>query len=77
MSTKVAPVLTERQIEVVRAIRKLQRSLRRAPTQRAVAAEMGTIGRRGVCYQISRLAELGAVDVYGKQTAIKFYDLKA
>lgn len=69
--------LTERQVEVVRAIRKLQRSLRRAPTQKAVAAELGTIGRRGVCYQISRLASKGVVDVYGKSNSIKFYDLNA
>jgi SOS-response transcriptional repressor LexA len=69
--------LSERQVEVVRAIRKLQRSLRRAPTQRAVAQEIGTIGRRGVCHVIANLARQGAVDVYGKTTAIKFYDLKA
>lgn len=67
--------LTDRQIQVVRAIRKLQRSLRRAPTQKAVAAELGTIGRRGVCHQIARLAAIGAVDVYGKSNSIKFYDL--
>lgn len=67
--------LTERQVEVVRAIRKLQRSLRRAPTQRAVAAEIGDIGRRGVCHQISNLARMGAIDVYGKNNRIKFYDL--
>jgi hypothetical protein len=69
--------LSERQIEVVRAIRKLQRSLRRAPTQRAVAQEIGTIGRRGVCHVIANLASQGAVDVYGKASRIKFYDLKA
>jgi SOS-response transcriptional repressor LexA len=69
--------LTERQVEVVRAIRKLQRSLRRAPTQRAVAQEIGTIGRRGVCHVVAKLANKGAVDVYGKSSRIKFYDLKA
>jgi SOS-response transcriptional repressor LexA len=68
--------LTERQVEVVRAIRKLQRSRRRAPSQKAVAAEIGTIGRRGVCHQIANLARMGAIDVYGKATLIKFYDLK-
>ena len=69
--------LSNRQVEVIQAIRKLQRSLRRAPTQSAVAREIGTIGRRGVCYQISRLASKGAVDVYGKTNSIKFYDLNA
>lgn len=72
-----APKITQRQVEVIRAIRKLQRSLRRAPTQLAVAKEIGTIGRRGVCYQISKLAEQGVIDVYGKAKAIKFYDLNA
>lgn len=69
--------LTERQLEVIRAIRKLQRSRRRAPTQTAVAAEIGSIGRRGVCHQIAKLASMGVVDVYGKKNSIKFYDLNA
>jgi predicted HTH transcriptional regulator len=74
---KMASVqLTERQVQVVRAIRGLQRSLRRAPTQRQVAAVVG-IARRTACSHIANLAKAGAVDKYGKVNSIKFYDLKA
>lgn len=68
--------LTERQVQVVRAIRTLQRSLRRAPTQRQVAEVVG-IARRTACDHIANLAVKGAVDKYGKVNSIKFYDLKA
>lgn len=69
--------MTNRQIEVLRTIRKMQHNLRRAPTQRAVAEQMGTISRRTVCTHIANLASMGALDKYGKVTSIKFYDLKA
>jgi hypothetical protein len=67
--------LTERQVQVVRAIRGLQRSLRRAPTQRQVGAAVG-IARRTACDHIANLAAAGVVDKYGKVNSIKFYDLK-
>ncbi len=71
-----AIVLTKRQVEVARAIRKLQRSLRRAPTQKQVGAVVG-IARRTACDHIANLAEKGAIVKYGKKTAVKFYDLVA
>lgn len=67
--------LTERQVQVVRAIRGLQRSLRRAPTQRQVAEVVG-IARRTVCDHIANLADKGALDKYGMVNRMKFYDLK-
>ena len=66
--------LTERQVQVNRAIRKLQRSLRRAPTQKQVASVVG-IARRTACWHIANLAEKGALTKYGKKTSVKFYDL--
>lgn len=68
--------LTARQVDVVRAIRKLQRSQRRAPTQAQVAEVVG-IARRTACDHIANLAVKGAVDKYGRTNRIKFYDLKA
>ncbi len=68
-------VLTERQVQVVRAIRGLQRSLRRAPTQRQVAEVVG-IARRTVCDHVARLTDKGVVDKYGKCNSIKIYILK-
>jgi DNA-binding MarR family transcriptional regulator len=68
--------LTEKQVQVLRAVRAQQRSLRRAPTQKAVAETLG-LARRTVCDHIQRLADKGALDKYGKVNSIKFYDLKA
>lgn len=69
-----AATLTTRQVEVVRAIRKLQNSKRRAPTQAQVAEVVG-IHRRTACYHIARLSLNGSIDKYGKVNSIKFYDL--
>lgn len=68
--------LTTRQAEVVRTIRAMQRSLRRAPTQRQVGEALG-IARRTACNHINNLADKGAVAKFGYTNAIKIYELKA
>lgn len=67
--------LTQRQTEIVQTIRTMQRSLRRAPTQQRIADALG-IKKNTVSEHITRLAEKGAVDKYGRLNLIKFYDLK-
>lgn len=67
--------LTTRQTEVLKTIRKLQRSQRRAPTQQRIAEVLG-VKKHTVSEHITNLALKGALDKFGRVNKIAFYDLK-
>jgi DNA-binding CsgD family transcriptional regulator len=66
--------LTARQSEVLRTMRDLQRSSRRAPTQAKIAEVLG-VKAHTVNEHITNLALKGAVTKYGRVNRIKFYDI--
>lgn len=66
--------LTTRQTQVLRTMRDLQRSSRKAPTQAKIAEALG-IKQHTVSEHITNLAVKGAVTKYGRVNKIKFYDL--
>jgi len=67
--------LTARQTEVLRTMRAMQRSSRKAPTQEKLAAALG-IKQHTLSEHITNLALKGVVTKYGQVNRIKFYDLK-
>jgi Mn-dependent DtxR family transcriptional regulator len=67
--------LTARQTEVLRTVRAMQRSSRKAPTQAKLAAALG-IKQHTLSEHITNLASKGVVTKYGQSNRIKFYDLK-
>jgi Mn-dependent DtxR family transcriptional regulator len=66
--------LTARQTQVLRTMRDLQRSSRKAPTQAKIAEALG-IKQHTVSEHITNLAVKGAVTKYGRVNRIKFYDI--
>jgi DNA-binding CsgD family transcriptional regulator len=66
--------LTARQTQVLRTMRDLQRSSRKAPTQAQIAETLG-IKQHTVSEHITNLALKGAVTKYGRTNRIKFYDI--
>jgi Mn-dependent DtxR family transcriptional regulator len=66
--------LTARQTEVLRTMRDLQRSGRKAPTQAAIAEVLG-VKAHTVNEHVTKLALKGALTKYGRVNRIKFYDI--
>jgi Mn-dependent DtxR family transcriptional regulator len=60
--------------QVLRTMRDLQRSSRKAPTQAKIAEALG-IKQHTVSEHITNLAVKGAVTKYGRVNRIKFYDI--
>jgi Mn-dependent DtxR family transcriptional regulator len=66
--------LTARQTEVLRAMRAMQRSARKAPTQAKLAAALG-IKQHTLSEHITNLALKGVVRKYGTSSRIAFYEI--
>lgn len=66
--------LTERQTEVLNVLYKLQRNLRRAPTQMRVAEEMG-IARTTVNEHLCNMHAKGALQFYGEKNRVMYYKI--
>jgi DNA-binding MarR family transcriptional regulator len=68
--------LTEKQTQVIKTIYKMQRNLRRAPTQRQVAEKLG-LARTTVNEHVNNLFRKGALIGYGETNQVMIYKIKA
>lgn len=74
MSTKKSIELTTRQQEVIATLYKMQRNLRRAPTQIQIAEQMG-IARTTVNEHLVNLSHKGALKFYGETNRVMYYKI--
>ena len=66
--------LTESQTKVLNVLYKLQRNLRRAPTQVRIAEEMG-LARTTVNEHLCNMHAKGALQFYGEKNRVMYYKI--